>query len=75
MRDREIDSVISTASNAGLKGNGNKKKTFKWEEVKMHTTPDDAWLVYNNKVYDVSNWTEHPGGAVIFTHAGDDMVS
>jgi len=74
MRDREIDSVISTASNAGLKGNGNKKKTFKWEEVKMHTTPDDAWLVYNNKVYDVSNWTEHPGGAVIFTHAGDDMT-
>lgn len=50
----------------------NKKIT--WKEVKEHCTPSDAWIVYNNKVYDVSNWHEHPGGAVIFTHAGDDMT-
>jgi fatty acid desaturase/predicted heme/steroid binding protein len=47
---------------------------YTWQEVKEHTTPDDAWMVYNNKVYDVSNWHDHPGGAVIFTHAGDDMT-
>jgi len=47
---------------------------FTWEEVKKHTTPEDAWVVYHNKVYDVSDWHEHPGGAVIFTHAGDDMT-
>lgn len=45
-----------------------------WTEVKKHITPEDAWLVHNNKVYDVSNWHEHPGGGVIFTHAGDDMT-
>jgi len=45
-----------------------------WDEVKKHTTPEDAWVVHHNKVYDVSNWHEHPGGAVIFTHAGDDMT-
>lgn len=45
-----------------------------WSQVKEHCTPDDAWVVYQNKVYDVSNWHEHPGGAVIFTHAGDDMT-
>ena len=47
---------------------------YTWEEVKKHNTPSDAWMVYHNKVYDVSQWYEHPGGAVIFTHAGDDMT-
>lgn len=47
---------------------------FTWDEVKKHNVPDDAWVVYHNKVYDVSNWMEHPGGSVIFTHAGDDMT-
>jgi cytochrome b involved in lipid metabolism len=51
-----------------------KSSKYTWEEVKKHITPDDAWIVHNNKVYDVSNWHEHPGGAVIFTHAGDDMT-
>jgi len=45
-----------------------------WSEVQKHREPSDAWVVYHNKVYDVSNWHEHPGGAVIFTHAGDDMT-
>ena len=47
---------------------------YTWSEVKKHSHPADAWVVYHNKVYDVSNWHEHPGGAVIFTHAGDDMT-
>ena len=47
---------------------------YTWAEVQEHRTPSDAWVVYHNKVYDVSNWHEHPGGAVIFTHAGDDMT-
>jgi len=47
---------------------------YTWEEVKKHVTNDDAWIVHSGKVYDVSDWYEHPGGAVIFTHAGDDMT-
>jgi cytochrome b involved in lipid metabolism/fatty acid desaturase len=47
---------------------------YSWSEVKKHTTPSDAWVVFQNKVYNVSNWHEHPGGGVIFTHAGDDMT-
>ena len=50
------------------------RKKITWSEVQKHREPADAWVVYHNKVYDVSNWTEHPGGAVIFTHAGDDMT-
>jgi cytochrome b involved in lipid metabolism len=53
---------------------GDKSEKITWAEVKKHITPEDAWVVYQNKVYDVSNWHEHPGGGVIFTHAGDDMT-
>eukprot|EP01031_Cornospumella_fuschlensis_P040060 gene40060-48815_t len=49
-------------------------KKISWEELSKHRTPNDAWLAYRGKVYDVSNWEEHPGGSVIFTHAGDDCT-
>lgn len=45
-----------------------------WSEVTKHRSPGDAWLVCNNKVYDVSGWHDHPGGDVIFTAAGDDAT-
>lgn len=51
-----------------------KVQRYTWSEVKKHITPEDSWIVHNNKVYDVSNWYNHPGGAVIFTHSGDDMT-
>jgi len=44
------------------------------EELSQHRTPEDAWMSYKGKVYDVSGWNDHPGGSVIFTHAGDDMT-
>lgn len=44
------------------------------EELAKHRTPEDAWVSYKGKVYDVSGWEEHPGGSVIFTHAGDDCT-
>ena len=43
-------------------------------EVTKHRTPADAWMVCKGKVYDVSNWMDHPGGSVIFSHAGDDFT-
>jgi len=51
-----------------------KTRMITWSEVKEHSEPQDAWTVYKNKVYDISDWYEHPGGAVLFTHAGDDMT-
>lgn len=47
---------------------------YTWKDVKKHASPSDAWIVYHNKVYDVSNWHDHPGGGVVFTHAGDDAT-
>ena len=43
------------------------------EEMKKHRSPTDAWASIGRKVYDISNWNEHPGGSVIFTHAGDGV--
>ena len=59
-----------------LKGKDQLKEMpkYTWANVKQHSTPDNAWIVYHNKVYDVSNWSDHPGGAVVFTHAGDDAT-
>jgi len=44
------------------------------KELRSHNTVSDAWMSIGTKVYDVSNWHAHPGGSVIFTHAGDDMT-
>jgi cytochrome b involved in lipid metabolism len=49
-------------------------KQISLEELSAHRTPEDAWMTYRGKVYDVSNWQDHPGGSVIFTHAGDDCT-
>lgn len=65
---------MGKGGDAVTKPNATIQNKITWEEVKKHVTPDDAWVVHNNKVYDVSNWHEHPGGGVIFTHAGDDMT-
>jgi len=44
------------------------------EELSKHRVQDDAWMSYKGRVYDVSGWNGHPGGSVIFTHAGDDFT-
>ena len=31
------------------------------EELSEHRTPEDAWMTYKGKVYDVSGWQDHPG--------------
>lgn len=49
-------------------------RVITFEELNKHRVMDDAWLAYKGKVYDVSGWTTHPGGSVIFTHAGDDCT-
>jgi len=53
---------------------GQPTRKISLDELSQHRTPDNAWLTYKGKVYDVSNWQDHPGGSVIFTHAGDDCT-
>lgn len=53
----------------------NRKQLLSWEEVAKHNTTDDAWLVIDGRVYDVSSWGKsHPGGGIIYKFAGVDAT-
>lgn len=45
------------------------------QEIELHNTPEDCWVVLNGKVYDLSTFhKEHPGGSKIITkNAGKDL--
>eukprot|EP00448_Togula_jolla_P023670 CAMPEP_0170584128 /NCGR_PEP_ID=MMETSP0224-20130122/8522_1 /TAXON_ID=285029 /ORGANISM="Togula jolla, Strain CCCM 725" /LENGTH=484 /DNA_ID=CAMNT_0010907539 /DNA_START=54 /DNA_END=1508 /DNA_ORIENTATION=+ len=48
-------------------------KDIKWVEVVSHNTPDDAWLVVDDVVLDVTAFApHHPGGSIILKFAGTD---
>ncbi|KAJ0986228.1 hypothetical protein J5N97_004584 [Dioscorea zingiberensis] len=53
-------------------------KTLKFhtkEEVSLHNTRNDCWIIVNDKVYDVTPYVEeHPGGDAILKHAGGDST-
>ena len=36
-------------------------KLISLEEVAQHRVPTDAWVHMKGKVYDVSEWNDHPG--------------
>lgn len=59
--------LAAASQNAGVPD-----KQFTRQEIEAHNTKDDAWLVINNNVYDVTSvlsW--HPGGvATILANAG-----
>ena len=39
---------------------------FTVRQVAKHHTPDDAWVIYQNKVYDITNWLDkHPGDQLL----------
>ena len=46
-------------------------------ELKKHngTNGSQTWIVIKDRVYNVSNFgKEHPGGTIVFTHAGQDAT-
>ncbi len=52
------------------------EKLYTLEEVKQHNQEGDAWLVIEDKVYDISKFASlHPAGKnVILEHAGQDAT-
>ncbi|SCN59651.1 cytochrome b5, putative [Plasmodium chabaudi chabaudi] len=51
-------------------------KKYTKEEVEKHNKPTDAWVIYKNKVYDVTYYLKyHPGGEDPLTkRAGTDVT-
>jgi len=49
-------------------------KEFTLEEVSLHDTIEDAWIIINNHVYDITEFlNEHPGGKnILLKIAGED---
>jgi cytochrome b involved in lipid metabolism len=50
--------------------------TISAQEVAMHNSPDDCWIIISNKVYDVSSYVKlHPGGAsAIMPYCGEEAT-
>ncbi|CAM9286164.1 unnamed protein product [Ectocarpus sp. 12 AP-2014] len=48
---------------------------FTAEEVARHSSDDDAWIIVDGKVYDVTSYLhQHPGGDAILRNAGGDST-
>ena len=51
------------------------QKTNKTYKKNHNNKKNDAWLVINNKVYNVTNWIDkHPGGKIIMKGVGKDAT-
>jgi len=59
------------------KSNQNKQyKKYTLEEVAKHKTKDDAWIVIEGKVANITKWIpKHPGGDIIMKGVGKDATS
>ena len=49
---------------------------YSFEEISKHNSEDDAWIVINNNVYDITYFLEkHPGGkSMLLNVAGTDAT-
>jgi cytochrome-b5 reductase len=67
-----------TNSGADLSGrNGKGLRQLTLEEVSQHNLPYDCWTIYNNKVYNITQYMHyHPGGIpIIMKGAGQDCTT
>jgi len=50
-------------------------KIFTFDDVAKHNTYESAWIVVDDKVYDITNFAHsHPGGKVIYYYRGEDAT-
>jgi cytochrome b involved in lipid metabolism len=71
----ELDATGLTNKQTRKQGGRSGPKKFTMQEVKKHNKKSDAWLLINNKVYNVTNWIDkHPGGKIIMKGVGKDAT-
>jgi len=70
-------SAMVTETDGKSTTEANEQVSITEKELKEHngTNGSPSWIAIKDKVYNVSNFgKEHPGGNIIFTHAGQDAT-
>ena len=50
-------------------------KVYTKDDVAKHNTKSDCWIIVKGKVYDVTDFTKHPGGIdLLHNEAGQDAT-
>lgn len=70
------DEEIDDREDVGMDGEAEATETvsqFTLSEVSMHAVESDCWIVFDEKVYDVTEFIKrHPGGRTILEGCGKD---
>ncbi|KAJ1495064.1 cytochrome b5-like heme/steroid binding domain-containing protein [Baffinella frigidus] len=70
--------VVGTGGAVGVAALMWPKEKVTMEEVMKHSSPEDAWIVIDGKVYNISKYisaSSHPGSAPVLKHfAGKDAT-
>ena len=54
----------------------NMRANITTKEVAQHNTADDAWIIIDNKVFDITNYLDkHPGLDIITDHIGTNATN
>ncbi|KAJ7560518.1 hypothetical protein O6H91_04G133500 [Diphasiastrum complanatum] len=69
MKETETNSELVVSQN-GTPKSKEAVETFTTSEIHKHNSPEDAWIVVDGKVYNITEFVDiHPGGAeIIFEH-------
>lgn len=53
------------------------KPAYTMADVALHATPNDCWIVYNSRVYDISGigGAGFPGGEAVYQSCGQDATT
>jgi cytochrome b involved in lipid metabolism len=50
------------------------EQVYTVEQVATHSTPNDAWVIFQGNVYDITKFIPlHPGGAALTPYLGQDV--
>lgn len=77
----DVSADVSSENLGGVQNNNidstvdNNMKSYSMDEIAMHSTQGDCWLLIDGKVYDVSEYSRHPGGDAILEGCGRDATT